>query len=232
MSQVCTRTDFGRQDLPTPFTIEIDSGDLGCPGQPKSIEQVIREGQEAWQRLSSGLAWADWVRVGAALQAGQIEAMRASHSNRPEGRRFNAEYGAWLKSKGFERIDKAARSRLLTCLKNRPAIEAWMASLPANKRLALNHPSAVWRAWQRTQVPKSDAPRTPSHVEKLKASIVELEEDNRRMRRDIQSGGGDLFRPEDKPKDIARVWAAMFTPSKMAAIIKEYRRLIKSESVS
>jgi hypothetical protein len=30
-------------------------------------------------------------------------------------------------------------------------------------------------------------------------------EENARMRREIASGGGDLYRPTDKAKDIARV---------------------------
>jgi hypothetical protein len=209
-----------------PPNIEIDSDTLGCPGQPKSVEQVIRAGQEAWKRLSSGLTWSDWVLVGEALQVGQAEAMRTAHTNAPEGRRFNSEIGQWLKANDFDRIDKGTRSRLLTCLKNRPAIEAWMATLPINKRLTLNHPNTVWRAWQRTQVPKSDdTPPKPSHVERLKASIVELEEDNARMRREIKSGGGDLWRPEDSAKSIARVWASTLSPSKIESIIKEYRKL-------
>ena len=230
--QVDIRTDSIRQDRPTPPNTEIESDALGCPGQPKSVAQVIRAGQEAWKRLSSGLTWSDWVAVGEALSIGQVESMRAAHTNEPAGRRFNAEHSRWLKANGFDRIDKAARSRLLTCLENRPAIEAWIATLPINRRLTLNHPNAVWRGWQRTQVRPEDTPPKASHIEKLKASIVDLEEDNARMRREIKSGGGDLWRPEDKPRDIAKVWHSMFPASKMDAIIREYRKLVKAESVS
>ena len=59
---------------------------MSCPGQP-ILSECIRAGQEAWQRLSSGQTRQDWLLVGKACQLLRIEAMRAAHTNRPEGRR-------------------------------------------------------------------------------------------------------------------------------------------------
>jgi hypothetical protein len=44
----------------------------------------------------------------------------------------------------------------------------------------------------------------PSPIKKLKESIVPLEEDNARMKREIERGG-DLWSVNDRPKDIADI---------------------------
>jgi len=206
--------------------------DLGCPGQPTSGEEVIRAGQEAWKRLSSGRTWTDWGYVGAALDIGQAEAMRMAHTNKPEGCRFNAEYGTWLKATGFDQIDKSTRSRLLSCCRNIHAIEQWLATLPTNKRLALNHPHSVWRAWQRTQVPKpADTPKKPSHVARLNAALIESQEEVARLKRDVErNGDGDRWTPQSRPSEVAAVILGTFKDWACREIACEINRGLKKKT--
>lgn len=80
-----TRTDLTFQ-APLHTNRMSRPDNMSCPGQP-ILSECIRAGQEAWQRLSSGQTRQDWLLVGKACQLLRIEAMRAAHTNRPEGRR-------------------------------------------------------------------------------------------------------------------------------------------------
>src|SRR4029077_5355153 len=157
-----TGIDSTFQGSPCPVT--VTQPDLGCPGQPKS-HACIWDAQEAWKRLSSGHTRQDWLLVGKACQLLRAEAMLTAHVNRPAGRLYNQEYSDLLKTYGFAGIDKAVRSKLFFILDNIAEIEKWLATVPANKRLELNHPQTIWRAYQRTIVKKPDDARKPSHVE-------------------------------------------------------------------
>jgi hypothetical protein len=180
--------------------------DLGCPGQPKSHE-CIWAAQEAWKRLSSGQTRHDWMIIGKAFQFLRTEAMYSAHVNKPEGRRYNEEFSALLKANGFDGIDKATRSRLFAVLDHKPEIESWLATVPANKKLHLNHPHTVWRAYQRSLVKKPDGGKKPSQA---------LEP------------GDSLFSRQDTAHDIAGVvYRTILSPSKAREIARELNRLAR-----
>jgi hypothetical protein len=144
--------------------------------------------------------------------------MLEANTNEPTGQRYQDIYGEWLNATGFDQIDKGDRSRLLDCLKHREEIEIWRETLPLNKRLELNHPSSVWRAWQRSTIAPSE-PGRMSPVAKYKDAIVRLEEENTRLRR----AGDDLFLPQDTATDIARLLADRLlrvSPTKAAEILR------------
>jgi hypothetical protein len=113
---------------------------------------VYREGREAFQRLSTGRDWSDWQKVGAALAAGRTEAMKSANTNMPKGKAYNRDFGDVLKREqlGTDRLDSATRNQLLQIDENKSAIEEWRATLLPAQRMRLNHPSAIWRNWQRT----------------------------------------------------------------------------------
>ena len=115
---------------------------------------AYRDGREALDRLSNtARVWADWQRVGAALAAGRTEAMRLAKTNTPKGRKYNRAFGDVLKREqlGTDRLDSATRNQLLQIDEHKSEIEEWRATLPLAQRLRLNHPSAIWRNWQRTK---------------------------------------------------------------------------------
>jgi hypothetical protein len=125
---------------------------LGCAMHP--IDQ-IKAGQQAWARLQSHSTWDDWKMVGVAIAEGRTKAMAAAKTNEPKGRRYNTEFGAWLRVRGFDGLEATTRKRLLQCVENIDAIEAWLTKLESAKRLRLNHPATVLSAWKRaTTTPK------------------------------------------------------------------------------
>jgi hypothetical protein len=123
-----------------------------CAGSLHKDADAYREGREALDRLNTGRDWSDWRKVGAALAAGRIEAMRVANTNRPKGKKYIQAFGDVLKREqlGKDRLDSATRNQLLQIEGNKAAIEEWRATLDPAKRLKLNSPSAVWRNWQRT----------------------------------------------------------------------------------
>jgi hypothetical protein len=122
-------------------------------GSLHNNSETYREGREALERLSTGRDCSDWQKVGAALAAGRTEAMRIANTNKPEGKIYNQAFGDVLKREqlGTDRLDSATRNQLLQIVKNQPAIEKWRETLDPAHRLRLNHPSAVWRNWQRSR---------------------------------------------------------------------------------
>jgi hypothetical protein len=200
-------------------------------GQSNPSSETIRLGQAAMTRLAR--SWDDWMLVAAALDVGRTEAMRTAHTNQPVGKRYEREMARWLSANGFALIDKGDRSRLLDCLEHRDKIERWRAGLTSNQRAKLNHPSAVLRKWRKSiaaTVPDAEPKRLSPHA-KNKEIIIGLEEENHRLRREVERGGGDLFSLEDTNRDVAKVLVAKFGPARWQKVVREAAKLIKEAAV-
>jgi hypothetical protein len=76
-------------------------------------------------------------------------------------------------------------------------------------------------------IPKADAEPKPSAMQKLKDSVAALSEENDRMKREIERGGGDLWCPEDRPRDIANVIVAKLTRAKAEKVAREILSVLK-----
>jgi hypothetical protein len=204
----------------------VDDDQLSGTTDPD--QATIRCGQEAWHRLKKGSTFEDWKQVGAAHVLGRTEAMREAHVNKPEGRNYNAAFGRWQKRCGFEDLDKAARSRLFEMMDHLAQIETWRATLTVTQRLDLNHPTSVVRRWRAaTAKPKQEDEHKVSPVQKLKDELVNLQEQNDRMRREIERGGGDLWTPEDRPRDIAKIILGKLTKAKAEKVAREILAAVK-----
>jgi hypothetical protein len=112
---------------------------------------TIEAGRDAWQRLQvhHRAAWSLWVAVGSALQVGKEAALVAAEAKSPHGKRYTSLFGRWLRENGLDGISQQARYRLLKCMENLDAIEAWRAGLDETMRSRINHPDSVWFAWRR-----------------------------------------------------------------------------------
>src|SRR5260221_13873198 len=106
-------------------------------GSLHDIADAYRDGREALDRLTTGLSWSDWPKVGAALATGRGEAMRIANTNAPKGRRYNLAFGDVLTREqlGTDRLDSATRNQLLRIAEHLPAIEEWRATLTPAQRL-------------------------------------------------------------------------------------------------
>jgi len=202
----------------------------GLDNPTHNLEAVaVRDGQQAWVRLRDNSTWDDWLTVGAAHVVGRLEAMRDAHTNKPEGRGYCAGFSAWAKKFGFNDLDKGDRARLFNVMDHVAEIEAWRNKLSFKERLRLNHPASVWRRWK-ASVKAASGEQTEkkiSSAQKLKDSIASLQEDNDRMRREIERGGGDLFSKDDRPRDIAQVMIAKLGKSKAEKLADEIRKALK-----
>ena len=194
----------------------VDELDQSSSKSEEPEQAAIREGREAWRRVCT--SWNDWKKVGAAFVIGRTTAMRDAHTNVPKGRGYNAALRAWQKKHGFEGLDDTGdQTRLFRCMEHLAEIELWLAK-PENKRLRLNHPSAIWRRWHASlKPPVPDGEKPLSHLEKLNNSIAALQEENDRLMR----AGGDLWTPEDRPKDIARIIVGKLSKAKAEKVARE-----------
>jgi hypothetical protein len=192
---------------------------LGQPN-PSPTDEIVRRGKNAMERLQRG--YEDWMNIAEALEVGRTESMRAAHTNAPQGKRYEKFMGEWLRSHSFHVIDKSTRTHLLECRKHRAEIDKWRATLTEADRFRFNHPHTVLRKWRAaTVVPDVNAPRgKPSHVAKLKEAIAVLDEENYRMRREIERGGGDLWAPDDTPEDIATVMVGKLSLNKAERVAR------------
>jgi hypothetical protein len=106
------------------------------------ILHAVEVGRQAWKRIKEDSTYNDWMAVGEALDIGRTECMRLAFTNEPRGRAYNEAFSQWLTDNSFADIDKGTRSRLDEIMKNRPAIEAWRATLASSERQRTNHPKS------------------------------------------------------------------------------------------
>jgi hypothetical protein len=92
---------------------------------PLKIDEVDRRGDEAWDSLKANPDWKKWIAIAEAMMSARTICMRDTHSNRPAGRGYNAAFSTRLAKRKFGNMDGSDRARLLKCMENKLAIEAW-----------------------------------------------------------------------------------------------------------
>jgi hypothetical protein len=210
---------------------ELDNPTHPTPQPTAEPDAVVRQGQEAWSRLRNNSTWEDWKKVGAAHVVGRTTAMRDGHINTPKGRSYNAAFSAWQKKFGFQDLDKGDRSRLFDVMDHLKEIDDWSRKLPESERLRLNHPSSVWRRWKAATREPDSEPRT-SPYQKLKEELVAVIEERDRYKREYDQGGGDLWSPQDKPQDIAKVIFDKVGKTKAEKVARAILKMVRPEGPS
>jgi hypothetical protein len=99
--------------------------------------RVIRAGRDAWEQINKAQSFSGWVAVGKALAVGRDFALRATGANRPEGRRYCAEFSTWIEQHGFAGMQKSVRSVAIELAENITAIEQWRSTLDERTRRRL-----------------------------------------------------------------------------------------------
>jgi hypothetical protein len=211
-------------------SVKVDR--LDCPTYHPD-EAVIRAGQEAWCRLRSNATWDDWKQVGQAHVIGRHKAMIEAGVNQPIGRRYNDAFGTWQREFGFENLDKGDRARLFEVVGHLTKIEAWLATLTTSERLRLNHPTTVLRKWKGSTVaPDPNAAPKLSAYAQLNEAHVQLIEKHHRLQREIETGGGDLWTPQDTADDIANVMVRKLPTNKAERVARAMLAKLKEQKTS
>jgi hypothetical protein len=179
----------------------------------------LRRAQEAAKRLAIGETRQDWFCVGFALLDGQNKAMLQAGCNKPSGGKYTFAFSKWFQNSGLCEVagDGATRSNLIALIKNFSEVQQWLKDLPLEKSLTLNHPSVIHRHWKKSITTTKNKP--PSAVAKLKESVRQLEEENKRYR---ELNGGNTFTAKDRPEDVVKILRATFSDYKL----KEIRHLL------
>ncbi len=220
-------------DIATPSTtVKAHRADDGLCCHNPSLNETIRIGQEAMTRKRR--AWADWIAIGEALQAGRAEVMRDVHTNQPTGRQYEKAMAEWLVANGFKEIDKGVRCRLLECLQYSDEIKKWRELLTESERFRFNHPDAVLRKWKAaTAIPDPTATSKPSPYAKLKDAHAEVIEENHHLKHRLEAADdGDRWKPTDTAADIAAVMVAALSPAKAERTAREILRKLKERKAS
>jgi hypothetical protein len=189
-------------------------------------DDIMRRAREAAERLLSGHSYQDWLIVGAAYQQLQSEALHRAGTNEAEGKRYNQQIKQLLDDAGLGIVlkDRGVRSRLLDLVKHREEVERFRANLKPGRRLQLNHPNSVWRAWQKSLPHDPDAPQ-PEAKPTLAQRLAEVLEENHRLKQEIERGGGDLWAPKDTAAQIARAVIDRLTSSKAEKVARAMLKL-------
>lgn len=166
------------------------------------IEEIGKAAMLAWSRIKKTHTklWGEWMVIGEGLIEGRRWAMQQAGTDAPEGKGYVVAFGEYLKRYKLDDMDKSDRAKLLQLMEERPAVEEWRATLPANQRRDLNNPTLVYRKWQsdtKVKNPRSrSAGTSASEMGRARAAIEQLQARNAELEEEQLS-------PEDSPADVA-----------------------------
>jgi hypothetical protein len=203
-----------------------------------TLRNSIEKGVVAIRRINEHTTFADWMTVGDACRDMQTAAMQMAHANQPKGRGYNDAFKIIAEQvPDLAKLNKTTRNHAvwMTDPSRKQAIIAWHARLPANIRQEVNHPTTVWRRYQKdTEVPGAQGGRSPV-VNRKDVEIVRLQEEldaaNAKVRQ-LSRGQDNLTEGRDwtwhdTPKDIAAAWFRL-QPTKAPQIASAILELAKS----
>jgi hypothetical protein len=133
----------------------------------KEIEHrigVYMDGRLAMKRIEKAAARSlhEWMIVGESMVEAHAEATETLGTNRTDNLAFRREFGEILRREKLHDEnggpDKTTRSFLLKIMDRQAEVIAWHASLPKGERMAWNHPSSIWRHFDK-ELPKQAKPK-------------------------------------------------------------------------
>jgi hypothetical protein len=201
-----TADDFARDmaERHAPPSRTHDTGDLPSLSIEENIH--VEAARDALASLRKTFEF--WVAIAHGLKVLRDKADRI-------GGRFTFDRLREREGLGKGTLNKTRVSRLLAIIdiENYPAVTTWRSTLTQNERFKYASPEAVHRRCPQFARPKTkDEGLSP--MQKLKQTIAVLEEENHKLKQDARHTDGDLWRPTDKPADIARVMFEKLGPSK------------------
>ena len=145
------------------------------------MDTALTAAGKAWKRVKSASKrmWSDWtMAIGPGLIKARTQAMFMAEVNEPEGKGYNMAMSDLLKRYELDDMDAGTRSHMLQIMEHLADVETWRAK--QKDPLALNHPTSVWRGFQRSSKGqdnkdrKKSAARAQQTKEELALALVEL----------------------------------------------------------
>jgi hypothetical protein len=213
------------------MTSEQAAGD-----RPVDLEgfKLVKAANEALNRIDA--TGDHWLTIGEAYQHGRRLAMAEARTNVPTGKRYNTAFEAWCERTHFslDRVDKYERRDLARILANRPAFDAWRATLTANQRHAWNHPSVMWRRFTATQ---AKGGTSPTLEQKARPNVIELRTENEMLKGKLaKAREGQLLidLARDNDVDMTRVVlqepAVLRNPKRFAALFRRWAHKLEEQA--
>jgi hypothetical protein len=116
--------------------------------------EVVRQSDEAFVQVRQ--TWKRWKMVGAGMVVLRNLAMRETGSNNIMSKRYKNRFHELLEQRAYrsEKMNATTRKALLKCLELSPELDEWHDQLDEDRRLRLNHPERVLRAFRESQTHK------------------------------------------------------------------------------
>src|SRR4051794_19877097 len=107
---------------------------------------IVRQSDEAFVHVSR--TWSHWMKVRAGLAILRDVAMRETGSRNDMSKLYKKRFHDLLACCSYRNMADTTTKVLLSCAGAAPAIDDWHASLSEARRLQLNHPDRVLRAFR------------------------------------------------------------------------------------
>jgi hypothetical protein len=113
--------------------------------------EVVRQSDEAFVQVRQ--TWARWKTVRAGLVVLRDLAMRETGSSNTLSKRYKNRFHELLEHRAYrsEQMNDTTRKVLLKCAELSPQVDEWHDHLDEDRRLRLNHPERVLRAFRESQ---------------------------------------------------------------------------------
>jgi hypothetical protein len=191
----------------------------------KLTDLIFDQARQAWGRVKTG-NFNDWMTLGEGLALARTEAFRVTGTNDVNSKHYRNALPAILDREGLGKIDAPLRSEILTLIDNRPAVEAWRATLADNQRMMWNHPHTVLKYWRKATIvaetAKADpgAEKEPTWKEKAAALENQLAAVKEQLRKAQQDGSLFNLR-EDKLEEIVDTIAATVSGHRLKQLAQQ-----------
>jgi hypothetical protein len=161
----------------------------------------------------------NWEAIGHALKSLRAKADRLKGRKTFDRLREQAGLGTKL-------LDKTMASKLLRIMDELPAVKSWREGLTEKERFDWASPGAVLKHCPVFAKPETDNEKKPSKLEQTESSLAAALEENAKLKKEIDAGGGDLWTVNDRPQDIARVMVTKLSRTKAERVAREIMRLL------
>jgi hypothetical protein len=194
--------------------------------------RLVKVANEALDRINA--TGDDWLIVSEAYDLGRRLAMAEAHTDKPVGKRYNAAFEAWCKRTSFnlDRVDKTIRRDLARIMEDRPAFNAWRASLTAKQRHLWNHPTVMWRHF--TQAKGGTGPTLGQTTH---PNVIELRAENEMLKGKLAGGReGQLLidfdwdSDDDMTRVVLQEPAVLRNPKRFATLFRGWAHKLEERT--